>query len=160
MKILKKHEMAGNNRKFLSFSWILPAFFLFPLISTANTYSQEPEKTISLEESCELEADRLQRVLDLADWQAFYVDSILKHDYAAMRAEYEQLQKEKVSGSHIYQNVQDKWMDSIDKAYRKIFNDEQWALYLKQGAARMQKAREKRKLKASKALNINNSPKK
>ena len=35
--------------------------------------------------------------------------------------------------------------------YRQIFTDEQWATYLKNGAAKQQKAREKRKMKAVKA---------
>jgi hypothetical protein len=38
-------------------------------------------------------------------------------------------------------------MEQIDVTYRKIFTDEQWAAYLKSGAAREQKARAKRKAK-------------
>jgi hypothetical protein len=48
----------------------------------------------------------------------------------------------------MYQAVQDKWMDQIDATYRRIFNDQQWAAYLKGGAGKAQKAREKRKAKA------------
>jgi hypothetical protein len=40
-------------------------------------------------------------------------------------------------------------MEQIDKTYEKIFNPEQWAAYLKTGAAKLQKAREKRKAKAA-----------
>ena len=36
-------------------------------------------------------------------------------------------------------------MDKIDESYRKIFTEEQWAAYLKTGAARAQKARAKRR---------------
>jgi ribonuclease M5 len=50
----------------------------------------------------------------------------------------------------MYQDVHDKWMDQIDRSYRRFFTDQQWAAYLKIGAARAQKAREKRKAKASK----------
>ena len=99
-------------------------------------------------EQAEIEADKLQRLLGLEDWQTFYVDSILKHDYSAMLAEYEQYQKAKVSNSSIYIAVQDKWRDKMDAAFRKVFNDEQWAKYLKNGAAKAQKGREKRKAKA------------
>ena len=95
-----------------------------------------------------MEADRLQRVLDLEDWQTFYVDSTLKHDFPAMLAEYEELKNAKVANTSMYQAVQDKWLDQIDATYRRIFNDEQWAAYLKQGAGKAQKAREKRRLKA------------
>ena len=93
--------------------------------------------------------ERLERVLGLEDWQVFYVDSTLKHDWPAMIAEYDDLRMKKVSNSSMYQAVQDKWMEQIDKTYEKIFNPEQWAAYLKTGAAKLQKAREKRKAKAA-----------
>ena len=109
--------------------------------------AQEPEKPKDIFEQAEEEADRLQRVLDLEDWQVFYVDSILKHDLPAMMAEYDKLRASIVSNSSLYIAVQDKWMDRIDVAYRRIFNDMQWAAYLKSGAAKAQKAREKRKAK-------------
>ena len=96
-------------------------------------------------EQIEIEADRLQRVLNLEDWQVFYVDSTLKHDYPAMQAEAQKLMDAKVANRDIYQIVQDKWMDQIDATYKRIFTPEQWAAYLKQGAAKAQKARAKRK---------------
>ena len=108
---------------------------------------QQPEKP-DVYEQAELEADRLQRVLDLEDWQLFYVDSTLKHDLPAMMAEVEGLRAAKVSNSSMYIAVQDKWLEHIDETYRKIFNDEQWAAYLKNGAAKAKKARDKRKAKA------------
>lgn len=108
---------------------------------------QQPEKP-DVYEQAELEADRLQRVLDLEDWQLFYVDSTLKHDLPAMMAEIEGLRAAKVSNSSMYIAVQDKWLEHIDETYRKIFNDEQWAAYLKNGAAKAKKARDKRKAKA------------
>ena len=109
--------------------------------------AQEPEQP-DVYEQAEAEADRLQRVLDLEDWQVFYVDSTLKHDFPAMMAEYDKLRNSKVSNTSLYIAVQDKWMDHIDATYRKIFTDEQWAAYLKSGAGKAQKAREKRRLKA------------
>jgi len=112
-----------------------------------ESYAQQQDEPDILEQA-EMEADRLQRLLYLEDWQTFYVDSILKHDYSAMLAEYEQLQKAKVSNSSIYQSVQDKWKDKMDEAFRKVFNDEQWARYLKNGAGKAQKGRAKRKAKA------------
>lgn len=98
-------------------------------------------------EQIEIEADKLQRILNLEDWQVFYVDSTLKHDYPAMQAEAQKLMAAKVSNRDIYQMVQDKWMDQIDATYKRIFTPEQWAAYLKQGAAKAQKARDKRKAK-------------
>lgn len=112
-----------------------------------SAYAQQQDQP-DIFEQAEIEADRLQRLLDLEDWQTFYVDSTLKHDYSAMLAEYQQFQKAKVSNASMYVTVQDKWRDKIDESFRKFFTDEQWAAYLKSGAAKAQKARAKRKAKA------------
>ena len=109
--------------------------------------AQQQEKQPDVYEQAEQEADRLQGLLDLEDWQVFYVDSILKHDYTAMMAEADKLRAAKVANSSLYIEVNDRWMEKIDAAYRKIFTDEQWAAYLKQGAGKAQKARAKRKAK-------------
>lgn len=130
----------------------LAAAVLLLISFSVQAGAQEQDMQKTLIERAEEEADRLQRVLELEDWQVFYVDSTLKHDYPAMMAEYEKLQASKVSNSSLYIAVQDKWMDRIDATYRKIFNDQQWAMYLKSGAARAQKAREKRKAEASVVL--------
>ena len=109
--------------------------------------AQQPTKEPDVAERAEMEADRLQQLLDLDDWQVFYVDSTLKHDYPALMAEYDQLDASKVHNQSMYQMVYDKWMDQIDRTYKRIFSEEQWTAYLKSGAARAQKAREKRKVK-------------
>lgn len=111
------------------------------------TYAQQPEQP-DIYEQIENEADRLQRMLDLEDWQVFYVDSTLKHDFPAMQAELQKLSAAKVANRDMYVQVQDRWMDKIDATYKRIFSEEQWAAYLKQGAAKAQKAREKRRLKS------------
>ncbi|MDO4212518.1 MAG: hypothetical protein Q4D10_00045 [Bacteroidales bacterium] len=85
--------------------------------------------------------------LGLEDWQLFYVDSILTHDVTAMTAEIKQLQSSKVSNSAVYEQVQDKWLEAIYQAMGKVLNEDQWNKYLKQGAAREKKARDKRKAK-------------
>ena len=123
----------------------LAFFFVFTCLTA---YAQQQPEKPDVYEQAEMEADRLQRILDLEDWQLFYVDSTLKHDFPAMMADYEELQKSKVANTSMYQAVQDKWMDQIDATYRKIFTDEQWAAYLKQGAGKAQKARAKRTAKA------------
>ena len=112
-----------------------------------NALAQQKQDAPDLYEQIETEADRLQRVLDLEDWQVFYVDSTLKHDYPAMQEEILKLSEAKVSNRDMYVQVQDKWMEQIDATYKKIFTPEQWAAYLKQGAAKAQKARAKRKAK-------------
>ena len=120
---------------------------LFACLICSNVAAQQ-QKQPDVFEQAEMEADRLQRVLDLEDWQVFYVDSTLKHDVPAMMAEYEQLKSSKVENVSMYQMVQDKWMEQIDATYKRIFTEPQWKVYLKQGASKAQKARAKRRAKA------------
>ena len=128
---------------------LLPVLMLAGMLAVSvEASAQEQQKQPDVYEQAETEADRLQRILDLEDWQVFYVDSTLKHDFPAMMAEYDKLRAAKVSNASMYQSVQDKWMEQIDATYKKIFNPQQWAAYLKSGAAKAQKAREKRKAQA------------
>ena len=127
------------------------AFVMFSLLGfssyEASAQSQEP---VDLNVLAEEEADKYQRILKLEDWQVFYVDSTLKHDYAALMAEAEKLQASKVTNPSMYIAVQDKWMDKIEETYRRIFTEAQWAAYLKTGAAKAQKARAKRQASTTK----------
>lgn len=133
--------------KFNHFVPFVLSMVLF-MSAVATAFAQQPEEPDYFE-FAENEADRLQRVLDLEDWQVFYVDSTLKHDYPAMVEEYKSLQASKVANTSLYQSVNDKWMEKIDMTFKKIFTEQQWALYLKQGAGKQMKAREKRKAKAA-----------
>ena len=96
-------------------------------------------------EAVEKEIDRLTGLLKLEDWQVFYVDSILTHDYKAMQAELKVLQDRKVTNANMYYDIQYKWQDRIYDAYNKIFDEAQWAKYLKSGAARDKKNRDKKR---------------
>ena len=49
-----------------------------------------------------------------------------------------------MESSDIYQQIQDKWSEQMYLAIHKILNEQQWEKYLKQGAAREKKARDKR----------------
>ena len=86
-------------------------------------------------------------MLDLEVWQSFYVDSILTHDYMALRDELKEMRDAKMTNTDAYQRVQDKWAEQIYIAFQKVFNEEQWAKYLKSGAARDKKSRDKRAAK-------------
>ena len=116
---------------------------LFPLSLSAQ---QQDGQDVA--ERAAQETERLQRTLKLDDGQAFYVDSTLQHDLGAIVAEFEKMQASKISNVSLYQEIQDKWMDQIDVTYKRIFTESQWKAYLKSGAARQQKAREKRRQKA------------
>ena len=130
--------------------YMIAAAVLFMTMATCVEAfaQQQKQEGPDIFEQAENEADRLQRLLDLEDWQTFYVDSTLKHDFPAMMEEFTQLQTSKVSNTSIYQDVRDRWMDQIDATYKRIFTEDQWAAYLKSGAGTAQKAREKRRLKA------------
>ncbi len=110
-------------------------------------YAQQEPKEPDYYELAEKETERLQRAVKLEDWQLFYVDSTLVTDYMGLAEEIGKLQANKVSNTTMYQMVQDKWMEKIDASYKKFFSEEQWAAYLKQGAAKAQKQRAKRKAK-------------
>ena len=113
--------------------------------SSMDSYAQQQPQKMDLNVMAEEEADKLQKLLDLEDWQVFYVDSTLKHDYQGLMDEIGKLQASKVANSSLYIAAQDKWMDKIDASYKKIFTEMQWAAYLKSGAGKAQKARAKRK---------------
>ncbi|MBR6457842.1 MAG: hypothetical protein IKS71_04505 [Bacteroidales bacterium] len=113
--------------------------------------AQEPKSPEQMEkemrEAIDKEVEKYIRTLDLDMAQEFYVDSILTHDYNAMREELMEKSRAKVSNSDVYVAVQDKWAERIYVAFRKVLDDDQWAKYLKSGAARDKKARDKREAK-------------
>lgn len=120
---------------------------------SVNAFAQEQEeqKVQTPEEMAAKEADRLGDLLKLEYWQVFYVDSTLQHDFTALQDEMNKLQSARVENYDLYMSVRDKWFEQIDNTYKKIFTLEQWAQYLKTGAAKNIKAREKRKEKMRKS---------
>lgn len=129
------------------FALITLACLCIPALGQQPQSPEEQEK--QLLEFIDKEVQRLSTTLKLEYWQEFYVDSTLVHDYHAMQDEMKSLSDAKVSNYDIYTAVQDKWQEQIYNSYRRFFNDEQWAKYLKGGAAREQKARDKRREKAA-----------
>ena len=127
------------SKKFLT--GLLAACFTFPLAA-----QEKPEqKEVNVDELAIKEAERLADLLKLEDWQVFYADSILRHDYGQLHEEIKQLQLSHFSQPDIYQRVQDKWMEKADDALEKVFTPVQWKKYLKDGAAKRIREREKRK---------------
>jgi len=110
--------------------------------------NQQQGEQLSMEDMAIQQAEKLGESLKLEDWQVFYVDSTLRHDYVALDEEMRGLRDSKVSNTDIYMSVQDKWMQQIDDTFKKFFNTDQWERYQKMGAAKAQKARDKRKAKA------------
>lgn len=126
----------------------ITALLLLPLWVWAQQQPQSEEEEIKqLREAVDKTVESYESLLDLEDWQSFYVDSILTHDYDALRLELKALRNAKVANTDIYVQAQDKWAEQIYNSLQKVFNEEQWTKYLKSGAAREKKSRDKRAAK-------------
>ena len=125
----------------------ITALLLLPLWLGAQQPMTEEEEIKQMRESIDKTVDNYTNLLDLADWQIFYLDSILTHDFDAMRLELKGLRDAKMSNADAYVRTQDKWSEQIYTALQKVFNEEQWTKYLKSGAARDKKSRDKRAAK-------------
>lgn len=124
---------------------------LFGLVAVV-AYGQSPDKDAQKREKefydkIQELVDRQTTVLDLAPWQVFKLDSTLTHDYTALTARRDELMKNKVTNMDIYQKAADECEESIYNSYKKFLNPEQWEKYLKRGAAKEKKARDKRMAK-------------
>ncbi len=120
---------------------------LLPLRAGAQQPQSEEEQLKQLRESIDRMVENYEQVLDLEDWQTFYVDSILTHDYEALREELKVLQAAKMTNADVYQQVRDKWAEQIHVSMQKVLDGRQWEKYLKSGAAREKKSRDKRAAK-------------
>ncbi|OKZ03358.1 MAG: hypothetical protein BHV78_03400 [Bacteroides sp. CAG:1060_57_27] len=128
--------------KIFGISLAVLATLSFPCALHAQELGSETDE--QLREVIEHQIETYTDLLDLEYWQVFYVDSIMTHDYTALTAELQELSDSKVTNTEAYERVQDKWAEQMYNAYREVFNDQQWQKYLKAGAARDKKARDKR----------------
>ena len=147
--ICKAIKNCAKMKKVLIYTGVCIAFFA--LVGGTAASAQNQEKQLTPEEMASKETERLERALKLEDWQVFYVDSTLQHDFAALDAEMKGLQQGKVGNVDLYYEVNDKWMEQIDNSFKKWFTPEQWKKYLKSGAGKSQKDRAKRRERAAKA---------
>ena len=125
----------------------IAALLLLPFVAGAQQPKTEEEELKQLREAVDKTVESYETLLNLEDWQSFYVDSILTHDYTELTRELKALREAKMSSSEVYMQVQDKWAEQIYVSLQKVFNEEQWAKYLKTGAARDKKSRDKRAAK-------------
>ncbi len=125
----------------------IAALLLLPFMAGAQQPQTEEEELKQLREAVDKTVESYETLLNLEDWQSFYVDSILTHDYTELTRELKALREAKMSSSEVYMQVQDKWAEQIYVSLQKVFNEEQWAKYLKSGAARDKKSRDKRAAK-------------
>ena len=119
------------------------------LISLGSAFAQQQsspeEMEKKLNEFIQKEVAKLETSLKLEDWQVFYADSILNHDYHAMQDELKEMRDSKVYNTDLYTKANDKWSEQMYNSMHKILDEKQWEKYLKMGAAREKKARDKRK---------------
>lgn len=120
------------------------------LAFASSAYAQQQDKTPTPDEMAEKEAERLERLFKLEDWQVFYVDSTLRTNYAGMMEEITGLQKSRVNNLELFYDVRDKWTEKTQNSYKKYFTPEQWNAYLKQEGNSIIKEREKRRAKQQK----------
>ena len=131
---------------------LLFLMLLVPGVALAQQQApQTPEqREKQMYENIQKQVDDMASSLDLEDWQIFYADSILTTNFGALAKEFEDLGKNKVSDPEVYSRLQDACMEKNYNAFRRILNEQQWAKYLKTGAARDKKARDKRAEKREK----------
>lgn len=125
------------------------ALLVFSL--TAFAQQNDPEKEAKeFQESINAEVERLENNLALEDWQVFFADSIMTHDYNRMRLELKELSDAKISNYDLYTEIQDKWVEKIYNSLHGILDESQWAKYQKMGALKAKKDRDKRAAKRAK----------
>ena len=83
------------------------------VISFGTAFAQQEtmtpeEKEKKLTELIQQQVEKLETSLKLEDWQTFYADSILTHDYHALQEELDALQDAKVSNRDLYTKASDK----------------------------------------------------
>ena len=135
----------------LKFIFIFLCAALF--LSCFGAYAQEQgpdDEAKRIEEAIQASLEQMEKSLKLESWQVFYLDSILTHDYNALAEELKQMQAVKVSNSDLYYQTQDKWAEQIYNSIHGVLNEDQWNKYLKSGASKDKKARDKRAAKRQK----------
>ena len=127
------------------------ALLLAPVAALAQQQQGQPltpeQREKQLYENIQKQVDELSDRLDLEDWQIFYADSILTANYGTLSKEFDALSRNRVSDPELYSRAQDECMEKNYNAFHAILNEQQWAKYLKTGAAREKKARDKRAAK-------------
>ena len=80
---------------------------------SVNAFAQEQEqKTPTPEEMAAKEADRLGELLKLDDWQIFYVDSTLQHDYTLYQEDVKNVDEELNGESGIEAYIKQLYLDN------------------------------------------------
>ena len=109
---------------------IINVLFFSPFIYGQNQV-QQPQKT-PIEVASE-QAERLQKELNLKDYQLFLVDSVLQRNFTDLMKEVESMRVAGIQTRESYKSVQEKWTAKTDNAFEKIFDKGLFSKYLKMG---------------------------
>ena len=130
--------------KFIKYLFICLLFVAPTVMFAQEQTKEEMDREKQFRENIDKMVENYENDLKLEGWQVFYVDSILTHDFTALSEELKQMSKAKVENSDLYQAVQDKWMEQMYNAFHQVLDEQQWARYLKNGASKNKKNRDKR----------------
>ena len=79
----------------------IAALLLLPLWAGAQQPRTEEEEIKQLREMVDKTVESYETLLNLEDWQSFYVDSILTHDYTELTRELKALREAKIGRAHV-----------------------------------------------------------
>lgn len=128
---------------------VVMSALLFILPVSARQQELTPEqREKKMYEAIDAEVDRLTKLLNLDEGQQFYVTMTLTDCIQARDEELKSLSASGVQNTDLYQMVIDKWMDRIDSDYESYFTQDQWKKYLRSGAEKARRTRQKRREKA------------
>jgi len=128
------------NKTIFTFSIILSLLF-----SSVSIFAQNENQPKTPEEAAIAQTAKFREDYCLLSYQTFLVDSILRHDFQAMSAEINKLKKSGMVEMNTYKAVQEKWSNQVDSSLVKVFNSDQWYLYMRsKGKVKRDKSRDKR----------------
>ena len=107
---------------------IINVLFFSPFIYGQNQEQQPQKKPIEVASE---QAERLQKELNLKDYQLFLVDSVLQRNFTDLMKEVESMRVAGIQTRESYKSVQDKLTAKTDLAFEKILDKDQFIRYLK-----------------------------
>lgn len=110
---------------------IILAVAIFASGLVSGLYAQNEDKQPSPEEVAAKEVKTLTEYLKLSEAQEFYVDSIITHDYVALKAAIDDLQASGRQDIEIYKQTKEQWTNKMCASLKKVLDDQQYIRYLK-----------------------------
>jgi hypothetical protein len=107
-------------------------FSIITLLISANLLSQNRDmENKSPVEIAAMQAEKLQRDLNLEDYQVFLVDSVLQTNIAGSYKEFEKMKSAGIQSTDSYRELQLRWRTKTEDAFMRFMTIEQFERYLK-----------------------------